>query len=584
MHILTIDIETTGLVWSSRILSVAVCYREGADVVKKSWNVVACDLFHNQTPIQQVRSELEPLIRQATYVVGHNLSFDLSFLFKYNLVDPDWIEGKTIDTLILARMVQSFESVSLFNVAGSIGITDPQWTKMKSKRGILDKVPVDTLLHYNETDTYYNLLVAEKLIEDGLKIYSEAQLLHEGDFASLIAQVRCNGIAVDFQKLETKIMEYTTKKRHFLHSVLIPSKIEGGNDATRIIKFLEAHSVPISAFTEKGKAKTDEDSLTDIMLWAIHECNAPLPQYPDASNDYQVLSETYDKLSVPAKSVVDTLGAVLAVRHYDKALSTWLTPLYDHAGEDGRVHALYSAAGAVSYRLTCSEPNLQAYPFLDIWEPYANADYSQAEYRFMAMYARSKNLAKSYAQGDDAHTATGKLLFGTETITKEQRKLAKVFNFASLYGAGVAKLVRASGMEESLVKQLQQKFKKNLPEIGIFTKEVNQRWVDRGYIQLWDGTRIWATEYDRQNRGYKGANQLCQGGVAKLTEKAMLELHRKGVTILGQIHDSIQFPLETDPELIKHTMENALDTRLENQTNPPIRMVADYEIKCAPKE
>lgn len=581
---LTIDIETTGLVWSSRILSVAVCYRDGDNVVKKSWNIAATDLFHAQNSITYVRSQLEPLLAQADYVGGHNLSFDYSFLFKYGIIDPSMVMGKTLDTLILARMTAPFESVSLFNVADTLGIRDPQWAKMKARRGVLDKVDVETLLHYNETDTYYNLLVLEHLHEEALKIYTDTQLRDEGDFAIVVAKMRNTGIEVDPVKLERLITEYTTKRRFYLHNILILNKIEGGNDTTEIVKFIQRNRIPVGNYTDKGSIKTDESSLLEMMHWLLQTSKINPQQYPDTSNDYSLDEESFSKLSSDGQEVMTVLGGVLACRHYDKALSTWLLPLYDHTKEDGCVHALYTAAGAVSFRLTCSGPNLQAYPALDIWKPYANADYSQAEYRLMAMYARSSNLANAYQRGDDAHTGLAKILFGKEDISKSERKVAKAFNFASLYGAGIAELVQSSGMSEDRVKALQTRSRSVLPEIGTFTREVNKRWVERGYIQLWDGTRIWASEYDRKNREYKGANQLCQGGVAKLTARAMVRLDKQGIPILGQIHDSIQFPMDTDPDVIRNVMENTLDTKLENSTNPPIRMVADYEIKGVAKD
>lgn len=577
--LLSIDIETTGLVWQSTILSVAVSYRENGEIARKSWAVTAHDLFTSGVPVPQVRHELEELIAQSVLVCGHNLSFDYSYLFKYQLLDPLWVWDKTIDTMILARMTASYESVSLFNVAAQQGISDPQWTQMKSKRGTLEHLAVSTVLHYNETDAKYTLLVAEKLLDDAKKIYTDSQIIREGNYAIVCADMRSNGMPVDYTKLDNLVVDYQRRKRFYSTNVLIPERIEGGNDATKIIKFLNKNDFKLTSFTDTGKVSVDEDALIGLLVWFAHTCDLTPTELPDDKNNYSFDTETYVKFDTQQRHIVDVLSAVLASRHYEKALSTWLLPLYDHAKEDGLVHPIYSAGGTVSYRLSCSQPGLQAFPALDIWQPYLNADYSQAEYRMMAMYCHSRKLAEGYARGDDAHNNTAKILFGVNELEKWQRKIGKSFNFAAIYGAGMQKLMASTGFPEKKVLEFKGKLRRELPEINKTTHAVNDAWKERGYIQLWNGVRIYANKYDRENRDYKGFNQLLQGGVAQVIEDAMIAMYKKGIKLLGQIHDSNQFPLDVNTEEIIFIMENALDVRLINQTKPPIPMKVDVEIK-----
>jgi len=46
-------------------------------------------------------------------------------------------------------------------------------------------------------------------------------------------------------------------------------------------------------------------------------------------------------------------------------------------------------------------------------------------------------LVEAY-QGKDIHTVTARLLFEKETVTPDERRLAKTINFGVIYGMGAA--------------------------------------------------------------------------------------------------------------------------------------------------
>ena len=88
-----IDLETTGLDWTARILTVAIAYRdEGGQVCSKVWAVGMEDLLTARSPIPLVRHELSTIIAQCDYVVGHNMTFDLSYGYRDHLLDSN--QGK----------------------------------------------------------------------------------------------------------------------------------------------------------------------------------------------------------------------------------------------------------------------------------------------------------------------------------------------------------------------------------------------------------------------------------------------------------------------------------------------------------
>jgi DNA polymerase-1 len=68
------------------------------------------------------------------------------------------------------------------------------------------------------------------------------------------------------------------------------------------------------------------------------------------------------------------------------------------------------------------------------------ADYSQIELRIAAALTRDETLCAAYREGADVHTLTARRISGRETVTREDRQLAKAVNFGLLYGMGAERL------------------------------------------------------------------------------------------------------------------------------------------------
>lgn len=598
MQLLAVDIETTGLDWNSTILTVAVATRTDNEPVQtRSWNLAARDLFNSPTPSTQVRSELKPLLQAADLVCGHNLCFDLSFLYRDHLVEAAWVEDKIVDTFILSRMIGHFDERNLAFLCKhyEIGALDLAWHADKKKRKNLQNVAVDTLLEYAEKDVLYSLQLATKMYTEALSIYSHATILHEGLFASVVATMRVTGIPLDSDKLDTLVQRYRVRERRLIFDVLLPAKIHGGNDATGLVKYLSARGVRTGELTQGGKEATDEKTLFALVdtlsknLFSLKSVKGQLVLQDNRDGAEHVVNQDVPilefiaslgmELVEPTRTLINVVLSYTEARHLSKALSTWLLPLYGHAARDGRIHALYTAAGAASYRLTCSEPALQAFPALDIWSPHVVADWSQAEYRLVAIYAVSQKLATAFAAGSDAHRATAQAMFGKEEISDQERSLGKTFNFATIYGAGIKGLIKKFGLSDETANQLIINFRKELPEIGGLVKLAGKVWKERGFITLWNGIRLYADPFDRQNRGYMAVNQLAQGGVAQLAKEAMILFHQMGLPVLGQIHDALQFPQGVDIAMVESVMTTVL--KMKQATTPPVTMKVDIKRKGA---
>jgi DNA polymerase-1 len=112
---------------------------------------------------------------------------------------------------------------------------------------------------------------------------------------------------------------------------------------------------------------------------------------------------------------------------------------------DGRVYSDWHPIGAVTGRMSSSEPNLQNVPrYPD--HPHRTcfkapegrvlikADYSQIELRIAAAIAGDARMIQAYRQGQDLHTLTARMVLGKAEVTKEDRQRAKAVNFGLIYG------------------------------------------------------------------------------------------------------------------------------------------------------
>ena len=88
-----------------------------------------------------------------------------------------------------------------------------------------------------------------------------------------------------------------------------------------------------------------------------------------------------------------------------------------------------------------------------------SADYSQIELRILAHLADEEILINGFHKNDDIHSLTARLIFEKEEISSEERRVGKTINFGVIYGMGIKKFARSTGVstpeaKEFLIKYL----------------------------------------------------------------------------------------------------------------------------------
>ena len=79
----------------------------------------------------------------------------------------------------------------------------------------------------------------------------------------------------------------------------------------------------------------------------------------------------------------------------------------------------------------------------------------------------------------------------------------------------------------------------------------------------------WHKNPTRRAFTYKALNKLIQGSAADMTKKAMVELYKQGLLAHIQIHDELDFSVESEEQAkkIKDIMENAVDLEVPNKVD-----------------
>lgn len=152
--------------------------------------------------------------------------------------------------------------------------------------------------------------------------------------------------------------------------------------------------------------------------------------------------EDLAKIDHPAARLLSTRSTLY------KQLTGFLVPI-EARTRDGRISTSFSLTGTVTGRLSSRSPsdenpglNSQQIPrdkatrnlFGERGLAWIEADFSQLELRVAARDANEQTMLQLFEAGEDIHQFIGRRLVRAETITKEQRSLAKGVNFGFLYG------------------------------------------------------------------------------------------------------------------------------------------------------
>jgi len=497
--------------------------------------------------------------------VGQNLKYDLIVLRHAGMP----VAGPLFDTMIAAfvldpaqssykldKLVRTHLGHEMIPISELIG-------KGREQRQI-DQAPLTQVTQYAAEDADYTWRLKE-LFEPRLKSSDRGPLFFETEMplVSVLTDMEYEGISLDVEFLRemgrdmaVRVDAITDEVRRLVGT---PFNLDSPKQLGEILFDKLGYRV-----VKKTKTARSTDAETLEVLAA--ETGDPLPTLVLEYRELQKLRGTY----------VDALPNALS-------------------GRTGRIHTSYHQTGAVTGRLSSSEPNLQNIPVRTelgrqirrAFVPRSRdevlivADYSQIELRVLAHFCQDPALVEAFTADRDIHAFVAAQVNGVplDAVTREMRGRAKAVNFGIIYGQSPFGLSRTTGMSRTEAKAFIDDYFLRYPRVRGFLDQCVEDAKRDGYVRTILGRRRPIPNIESRNRTARAqaerlaVNTVLQGSAADLIKTAMIQLHRRireeqlPLRMLLQVHDELvcEAPRKQAPHLseaIGDVMSHAMELRV----------------------
>jgi DNA polymerase-1 len=394
-------------------------------------------------------------------------------------------------------------------------------------------------------------------------------------------------------------------------------------NARRLFDEVEMPLVPVIVAMERAGILLDTATLNEMAVGLqkrLSELEASINSHLDGPiniNSTQQLSKAlFDQLGLPTEGISKTksghystaaavlarlkgahpiIESILQHREISKLLSTYVESLPRLVNpRTGRLHTSFNQSGAVTGRISSSNPNLQNIPMRTElgrqvrkafvaehgWR-LVGADYSQVELRVLADLCQDPALIDAFHHDMDIHATTAAAVYGVEfdAVSVAQRSFAKRVNFGLLYGMSSFRLAQETGMPRAEADQFVREYFDRFPGVETYLAETKRQAAERGYVETLMGRRRYFPALEGQGGGRTMAiqraaaereaiNMPVQGSAADIMKVAMCRVHdalhkgRYEARLLLQVHDELVLEVPEDEltevvALLREQMSNA---------------------------
>jgi DNA polymerase-1 len=224
-----------------------------------------------------------------------------------------------------------------------------------------------------------------------------------------------------------------------------------------------------------------------------------------------------------------------------------------------RIHPSYKICGARTGRLSCTNPNLQQIPRPiegdtkdSIRDSFISgqgftfvcADYSQIELRVGAALSGDEQMLDAYRRGIDLHSLTASQILRKrlEDVTKQDRQLAKAYNFGLMFGLGANKFSHYA--RKSYGVEVTHKEATSAIETFRETYSGYRDWqLKQAEASSTSGTCVTPCgklrKLPRDNIYGNSMNHPVQGGAAEVVLHALIRVNKLGLRLVNCVHDEI---------------------------------------------
>jgi len=543
--------------------------------------------------------------------IFHNAMYDVCWIHNLGIK----INGLIIDTMIAASIIDENRYNYTLNALSWVylnkGKNESLLNKAAKERGLdpkadMWKLPASEVGAYAEEDAALTLelwnhlkrIIVEEDLQDIFNL--------ETDLFPCLVDMRHLGVRVDTEKADQLKTALAVKEQNLLQQIKIETDLEPQIWAARsIAKVFDKLNLPYDV-TEKTKSPSFTKNF-------ISNHNHPVVRMIAEARKINKVSTTF----------IDT---ILEHEHNGR-IHADINQIRSDDG--GTVTGRFSYANPNLQQIPARDPDTG--PLIrSLFIPeegckWGTFDYSQQEPRLVTHYGirfeyeSAKIIADSYE--NDPNTDFHKLVAELANI---DRKEAKTINLGLFYGMGKGKLMNELDLTKDKAEELFAKYHSTVPFVKQLTNGVMAAAQQRGKIKTilgrrcrfpkyepilrgsdWgtfvpaedhetmlelkqmgpyllddDGNQIkdkdgkpqknyWHNNGHRRAFTYKALNKLIQGSAADMTKKAMVDLYKEGLIGHIQIHDELDFSIESEAQAdkIKQIMEQAVELKVPNKVD-----------------
>jgi len=489
-------------------------------------------------PMAPVLDALRPLLEdEAVKKAGHDLKFDAIVLARHAVT----LRGLETDTMLASFLLDSSRSEHLLE---------------------------DLALEH----TSYKALSEEDVCGRGVKALSlaevpvEAALDYAAERADLVGQ-----LAPRFRELLDQ--EHLTEVYDTIERPLIPVliaieragvRVDGPALAGQSQKIEQELALRTARIFEMAGGEFNINSPKQLAEILFDKLQLPVLKRTGASRAPSTAVEVLEELALAH----DLPRQILEWRALMKLKGTYIDALPQLVNPDtGRVHTCLNQAGAATGRLSSSDPNLQNIPIktalgreirgafiADPGHVLISADYSQIEFRVLAHMSNDPVLIDAFREGADFHERTALKIFGKDSgrDPHELRSIAKMVNYALLYGKSAFTLSKDIGVTQQAAQEFIDAYFAGFPLVRAFIDKTLAEARVTGVVKTMYGRRRLVPELNSRNGQIRMAaervavNMPIQGTAADIMKRAMIDVHaalgkHPDARMILTVHDELLF-------------------------------------------
>lgn len=567
------DIETNGLV----------------DTVSNIWIAVTKNIetnemitFSDYDPNSKPLNELIPYLNKAEVLIGHNIiGYDNVVLHKLLNWKPSNI--KFIDTMILSQM-NNYKREGKHSLGNFGKILNDAKGDFKEFDKYSEAMKTYAIQDVNLNHKVYNYVVKEahELIlnrptykralqtEHAIAELCSEQVKNKWNFDLLLAKKHYDYLTVEMKKIEDKVNPILKPRKVFIDKEPKTAKyIRNGNFSSVTCRMLsqflgqkiQAHEInkwnSNDTFQRYEMIPADLGNMEQVRGMLLDSGWKPTQFTPKGEPKI-----TQDSIHTIQGDLGKQVLHYYSLRSRHSVLKGWIELAEEN---NGRVYVEAFNVGTPTFRQRHSKivnvPNVNSFFGKEMRELFKaddgkvmiGCDSAGNQIRALCHYLNNKDITE--------HVLNGDIHQRTADIVGVDRQLAKSLLYATIFGAGFAKLGKMVNGIEDLEKGREIKNKLYVAFPGL--KELNNRLNKffyttqnkdgMGFIPALDGRKIYAES------SFKLLNYLLQAYEAITVKSAvvnafkMFKEEKLNVDMLGLIHDEVQ--VQTKPQNIKRVKE-----------------------------